>query len=124
MVRKWPGNDTLKSPWSAAGHDVATVFSQSLSSASDRELIALCQAESRCLVTLDMDFSNPLMFKPWQYPGIAVLRLPRRPTDEHLWTCCRTLIRGPQESDINKKLWIVEAGRIREYRPDLQDPGG
>lgn len=48
----------------AAGHDVATVFSQSMTSASDHELITACQAESRCLVTLDMDFSNPLIFRP------------------------------------------------------------
>lgn len=103
----------------AAGHDVATVFSQSMTSASDQELITVCQAESRCLVTLDMDFSNPLIFKPWEYSGIAVLRLPRRPTDEDLWARCRTLIRGLQKGDVNKKLWIVEQERIREYRPDI-----
>lgn len=102
-----------------AGHDVATVFSQSMTSASDQELITVCQAESRCLVTLDMDFSNPLMFKPWEYSGIAVLRLPRKPTDEDLWARCRTLIRGLQKGDVNKKLWIVEQERIREYRPDI-----
>jgi predicted nuclease of predicted toxin-antitoxin system len=103
----------------AAGHDVATVFSQSMTSASDQELITACQAESRCLVTLDMDFSNPLIFKPREYSGIAVLRLPRKPADEDLWTRCRTLIRGLQIGDINKKLWIVEQERIREYRPDI-----
>lgn len=103
----------------AAGHDVATVFSQSMTSASDHALITACQAESRCLVTLDMDFSNPLIFRPWEYSGIAVLRLPRKPTDEDLWTRCRTLIRGLQKGDISKKLWIVEQERIREYRPDI-----
>lgn len=103
----------------AAGHDVATVFSQSMTSASDQELIAVCRAEARCLVTLDMDFSNPLIFKPWEYSGIAVLRLPRKPTDEDLWTRRRTLIRGLQKGDVNKKLWIVEQERIREYRPDI-----
>lgn len=103
---------------------MATVQSQSLTSASDRDLIALCRAESRCLVTLDMDFSNPLVFRPWENSGIAVLRLPRKPTDEHLWACCRTLIRGLQRSDINQKLWIVETERIREYRPEHPDVSG
>jgi hypothetical protein len=102
-----------------AGHDVATVFSQSMTSASDHELIAVCQAESRCLVTLDLDFGNPLIFKPWEYAGIAVLRMPRKPTVDDLWHACHTLNRGLQQGDINNKLWIVEVNRIREYRPDL-----
>jgi predicted nuclease of predicted toxin-antitoxin system len=59
-----------------AGHGVETVHSQRLSGAPDAEVIALCRREQRCLVTLDLDFSNPLMFKPWEYAGIAVLRLP------------------------------------------------
>jgi predicted nuclease of predicted toxin-antitoxin system len=64
----------------AAGHDVETVPGESLSGASDRDLIDVCRRETRCLVTLDLDFSNPLIFKPWEYAGIAVLRLPSGPT--------------------------------------------
>lgn len=45
-----------------AGHDVATVVEQKLSSASDHHLIQVCKEEDRCLVTLDLDFSNPLVF--------------------------------------------------------------
>ena len=47
----------------AAGHDVATVFGQGLMAASDTELIRVCHDERRCLVTLDLDFSNPLSLK-------------------------------------------------------------
>jgi hypothetical protein len=64
----------------SAGHDVATVPGQRLATASDHDLIAVCQAEGRCLVTLDLDFGNPLLFPPWDFSGIAVLRLPRKPT--------------------------------------------
>ncbi|WP_295443347.1 DUF5615 family PIN-like protein [uncultured Thiodictyon sp.] len=42
-----------------AGHDVETVASERLSGATDRELIGICRREDRCLVTLDLDFSNP-----------------------------------------------------------------
>ena len=56
-----------------AGRDVATVFEQKATSASDLDLIALCSAEERCLVTLDMEFGNPFLFKPSQYRGIALL---------------------------------------------------
>jgi predicted nuclease of predicted toxin-antitoxin system len=56
-----------------AGHDVATVADQGLSGADDRRVIEVCGVERRCLVTLDLDFSNPFVFPPEQYAGIAVL---------------------------------------------------
>lgn len=103
------------------GHDVANVSGQGMSRARDHDMIAACQAEDRCLVTLDLDFSNPLAFPPWDYRGIAVLRLPHKPTDEDLWTCCRTLIKGLQNRDITGKLWVVQQDRIREYQPDRDE---
>lgn len=39
--------------------DVATVPQQRLSGASNLDLIDACHREGRCLVTLDLDFSNP-----------------------------------------------------------------
>jgi hypothetical protein len=105
-----------------AGHDVATVPEQGLSSAMDRALIDICRQESRCLVTLDLDFSNPFLFKPAQYAGIAVLRLPSRPSPQDLFEAVRTLIRGLVSEDIVGKLWIVQRGRIRIYRPEEEGP--
>ncbi|HEX8202938.1 MAG TPA: DUF5615 family PIN-like protein [Isosphaeraceae bacterium] len=101
-----------------AGHDVATVGDQGLAGAVDRRVIEVCQAERRCLVTLDLDFSNPFVFPPEQYAGIAVLRLPRRLTPTDLSTAVATLITGLERSSIEGKLWIVERHRIREYLPD------
>jgi predicted nuclease of predicted toxin-antitoxin system len=101
-----------------AGHNVATVAEQHLTSAGDHQLIAACAAEGRCIVTLDLDFSNPLVFRPGDYAGIAVLRLPPRPKDTDLWIACRTLLGALSKGDVTGKLWIVERGRIREYRPD------
>jgi len=109
----------------AAGHDVETVADEGLSGSSDRELIEACRGEDRCLVTLDLDFSNPLVFKPWEYSGIAVLRLPPRSMVDALWEACEVLIRGMRVSPIHGKLWIVHHGRIREYRPDrIEDDHG
>ena len=57
-----------------AGHDVATVIEQGLRSTFEPDLIEVCLSEARCLVTLDLDFSNPLRFNPGDYAGIVVLR--------------------------------------------------
>ncbi len=51
----------------SAGHDVASVVEQNMCSASDTDLINVCSKEERCLITLDLDFGNPLIFKPSQY---------------------------------------------------------
>jgi hypothetical protein len=102
----------------AAGHDVATVPEENLQGASDKHLIEICRSEQRCLVTLDLDFSNPLVFGPRDYTGIAVLRLPPQAMDQDLWEACDVLIKGLQQASILGRLWIVQQGRIREYRPD------
>lgn len=99
-----------------AGHDVATVSSQNLCSAPDPTLIDICREERRCLVTLDLDFGNPLLFKPSEYAGIAVLRFPPKPSPEHLIDMVRTLIAGFRQGEIEGKLWIVQRGKIREYQ--------
>ena len=101
-----------------AGHDVATVLEQRLTSAPDHDLIAVCRSEGRCLVTLDLDFANPILFDPRKYSGIAVLRLPAKPSGEDLLNSLRTLIVGLRNSKITGKLWIVQIGALREYQPD------
>jgi predicted nuclease of predicted toxin-antitoxin system len=47
----------------AGGHDVATVYEESLCSASDNEVIQVSRREERCLVTLDLEFGNPLRYR-------------------------------------------------------------
>lgn len=69
-------------------------LSKAKKSAPDVDVIAASQTESRCLVTLDLDFSSPLRFKPLAYSGIAVLRLPPRATANDLSDAIQTLMVG------------------------------
>jgi predicted nuclease of predicted toxin-antitoxin system len=98
-----------------AGHDAITVAEEGLTSSTDRGLIETCRDEARCLVTLDMDFGNPLRFRPRDYAGIAVLRLPPKPTPGHVTILVTTLIGGLARDSTEGSLWIVEPGRIRKY---------
>ncbi len=104
-----------------AGHDVATVRGQSLDGAEDRELIEVCRDEQRALVTLDLDFANPLVFDPHRYPGIAVLRMPPKASTPQLLALVHTLARALTTEDIEGKLWIVEIGRIRVHQDASPD---
>lgn len=101
-----------------AGHNVNTVLEQGLSSAPDAELIEVCRTENRCLVTLDLDFSNPLRFPPSDYAGIAVLRLPPRPTPGDLIDAVQTLVGGLEREQIEGRLWIIQRGGIRVYQSE------
>jgi hypothetical protein len=103
------------------GHEVVTVADEQLCSASDETLIQSCQRERRCLVTLDLDFGNPLLFKPSEYSGIAVLRLPPKPSHADLTAAAETLLGGLAKSAISGRLWLVQPGRIREYQEPGQD---
>jgi predicted nuclease of predicted toxin-antitoxin system len=103
-----------------AGHEVETVRNQGLSGAPDEDVNLACQREQRTLVTLDLDFSNPLVFDPSKFGGIAVLRLPAKPSHRDILMACQTLIRALEKGSIVGKLWSVERGRIREYRPESQ----
>ena len=102
----------------AAGHDVSTVAEQGIQRCPDHELIEHCREEGRCIVTLDLDFSNPLVFLPSRYAGIAVLRLPSRPSHADLASLVRTLASALGHEQIVGKLWIVEPGRIRIYQEE------
>jgi predicted nuclease of predicted toxin-antitoxin system len=74
-----------------AGHDVATVHGQGLAAGPDRLIAETCRREQRCLITLDVEFGNPLLFRPSEHSGIVVVRLPRRgrrPTNSRgRWGC-------------------------------------
>jgi predicted nuclease of predicted toxin-antitoxin system len=102
---------------SSAGHDVATVAGQEMSGAADENVIQVCHAESRCLVTLDLDFANPLRFKPANYSGIGVIRLSGRASYDELLAAVNTFAKALETESITGKLWIIEIGRIRIYRP-------
>ena len=102
----------------SADHDVTTVAEQNLCSSTEKKLLETCKAEKRCLVTLDLEFANPLIFKPAETEGIAVLRLPPKPTPDDLLDTIRTLIGGLSQKEIRGKLWTIQRGRIREYQPE------
>jgi len=112
LGRQW------QEPLRQAGHDVCTVLDQNLCSALDEEIAERCRAEGRALVTLDLDFANPLRFPPSASHGIAVLRCGGLNTTRTLEALIRTLIGALSAHDPDGQLWIVETGRVRIW------PGG
>ena len=94
------------------GHDALTVFDQRLRGRDDRELADICRSENRVLFSLDLDFSNILMFPPKDYPGLIVLRLRNRGQTAVRRVVTRVMNHLDKEP-LAGRLWIVDEHRIR-----------
>jgi len=101
-----------------AGHDVMTVREQQLCSRPDAQLIDICTAEKRCLITLDADFADTLTYPPEKYAGIILFRLPRKPVLSDINVTIDTVIAALNRgADMNGKLWVVRNQTIRQFTP-------
>lgn len=107
----------MAQPIAEAGHDMTTVSGQEISGCEDQTLYDVCRAEQRILVTLDMDFANPLRFPAESTAGIIVLRPPRPLLSLLRFTLANALATTNTER-VAGKLWIVEPTNIRIYEPD------
>jgi len=105
----------------AAGHDVQTVRDQELQGCSDRHLYEVCCAEQHCLVTLDLDFADVTRFLPAQANGIVVIRVPRNPSLALLEQLVHQFLQALTQMPVEKKLWIVEFGRIRIHQLETEE---
>lgn len=107
-----------------AGHDVHTVHQESLSGAADQQLYERCCAEGRCLVTLDLDFADVVRFPPQPAGGIVVIRVPRNPSLGLLENLVKQFLQALSQMSVERRLWIVEVGRIRIHQVDLDEDEG
>jgi predicted nuclease of predicted toxin-antitoxin system len=103
----------------AAGLDVFTVHLQNLDGSPDSNIFAVCKSEERILVTLDLDFANPLIFDPRSSAGVAVIRLSRNPTPSELDASIEKLLSALSHRSIERSLWIVTPDRIRVWNPPV-----
>lgn len=118
-MRIWAGGGLAE--LRSAGHDVETVADEGLSGEPDQRVFAACQAESRALITLDVEFGNPLLFDPSNCAGVAVIRVPRRATPGILDAAIAALTGALAKRSITGRLWIIQGPRVREYQPEAME---
>jgi predicted nuclease of predicted toxin-antitoxin system len=97
------------------GHDALTVFDQGLRGRDDHDIADTCRSENRVLLSLDLDFSNILMFPPENYPGLIVLRLRLKGRAAARRVVTR-VINHLNKEPLTGSLWIVDEHRIRIHR--------
>lgn len=96
----------------SAGHEALTVFDQSLIGKDDSHILDICREEERALITMDLDFSDVRSYPPQEYFGLIVLRLHRQDKPYVIETI-RRVIPFLEQEQVEHRLWIVEANRIR-----------
>lgn len=104
-----------------AGYDTETVRDENLQGTADHNLFKVCNRELRCLVTLDLDFSDIISFPPSESTGgIAILRPRKRITIKELEILILQLLEFIRTNPIENQLWIVEKDKIRIRKPERE----
>lgn len=98
------------------GHEADSVRAEGLAGTPDADLFAICVKERRALITLDLDFADPIRFPPTNSAGVVVLR-PRRNTLSLIRETLVVMLPMLERETLEGVLWIVEPGRIRINRP-------
>jgi predicted nuclease of predicted toxin-antitoxin system len=103
------------------GHDALTVHDQKMRGSPDSRLGAVCRAEGRAIVSLDLDFANVHDYPPRDYPGMIVLRLQdqSRPYVLRVFNSVLDLL---EREPLAGCLWIVEEHRVRIRGADAESP--
>jgi predicted nuclease of predicted toxin-antitoxin system len=86
------GATALRS-FETAGYDTSTVYLQDLAGAPDDDVLRICTAERRILVTLDLDSANLITYDPRSNSGIVVLCMSRNPAPSELTAPLRRYFR-------------------------------
>lgn len=104
-----------------AGYEVHTTREEGLTGATDARIYEACEQEQRCLITLDLDFSDVIRFSPQTTGGIIVIRLPRNPTLSTLESLVRQCLLSLKQNKVAGQLWIIEPGRIRIHQQQSEE---
>lgn len=94
------------------GHDVFTVWDESLQGVTDINLAQTCLNESRALITLDLDFADIRRYSPEQFSGLIVLRLASQ-SRVHVLQSMTRLLPWLATNKVSGHLWIVTEHNIR-----------
>lgn len=94
------------------GHDAETVYQQRMSGVPDPNIAAVCRAEGRALVTMDLGLGDIRQYPPTDYHGIVVLRL-RRQSKRHVLGVLPMVAALLDTEPLSGRLWIVNETGVR-----------
>ncbi len=107
----------LALPLARDGHDVSSVLLQRMGGHPDGSVFEACRREGRALITLDLDFNDPITYPTQGTSGIILLR-PGKPLLSILRRLFAQLPDCLARERLDGRLWVVEVGRLRIFDPN------
>lgn len=101
--------------------DIQSVRDENLQGTSDQNLYNICCKEKRCIITLDLDFSDVTRFSPKKTSGIVILRFPKNASYTILKKLIGQFLEARKTMPLDGQLWIVELNRIRVHQQKDED---
>lgn len=98
------------------GHDVHTLYDESLLGRVDSEIWKATQKESRFLITQDLDFGDLRQFAPGSHHGILLVRL-RSPSRSDLMERIGELFRKENVGEWAGCFVVATERKIRVLKP-------
>ena len=95
-----------------AGHDVHDAIEENLGGSADQKIMDACRAESRILITLDLDFSDIRLYPSGEHKGIWVLR-PHQQSISSTLGLLESALRVIDTEPAEDRLWIAQPGQVR-----------
>src|SRR3954471_9010048 len=111
----------LKQSLAGYGHDVATAADEGLLAQPDTAVAAACRAESRMLLTLDIEFADLRLYPPGSHAGMVVFR-PRSFGPLAVNRELQASVQATHLAVLMGCVVIVEPGRVRVRRPPGVQP--
>ena len=98
-----------------AGHQIELLKDHLPTDAVDNVVIAYAEQLDAILITLNGDFANIINYPPASYGGIIALQVRNHPENLHaiVMRLLTYLSHHTEHNDFSKKLFLVEAHRIR-----------
>jgi predicted nuclease of predicted toxin-antitoxin system len=98
------------------GHDVHTTYSEGLTGHADRDMWGAAQAESRFLITQDLDFSDIRQFAPGSHAGVLLVRL-HSPSRKNLIARVQNVFQTESVDQWTGCFVVVTDRKIRVLKP-------
>src|SRR5271166_894396 len=98
------------------GHDVHTTSSEGLTGRADLDIWGAAQAESRFLITQDLDFSDIRRFTPGSHAGVLLVRL-HSPSRQNLIGRVENVFRSENVDEWSGCFVVVSERKIRVIKP-------
>lgn len=94
------------------GHDAWHLLERQMHRLSDEEIVELAQAESRCIITEDLDFGRILSLQRLRHPSVVIIRLGNT-TNEIINAALAPVLEDNADALIAGAILVIEPDGVR-----------